>query len=930
MNKKLSILCSLLFVGLSSMSAAPIGKTAAKQIANRFMGHSNQLRMTYAAPMKLKNATEAQRNDFNYYYVFNQGENDGYVIVAGDDRVKPIFGFTDEGHLSAESIQNNPSIRALFEEYERQVDYAVKTLPDKPYSGQLRASSEIEVQRTPLLGYSNDRKTKLREAISWGQDWPFNKYCPNVTYYRRVYPTVSGCVATAISTVLRWHQWPDKAQGTLSYTWNRQRMFLDFDKVGAPENKAYDWANNMPAAVDARGYNRATRKKCTEAEADNIGRLLRDIGYAVKMDYGPASAGGSGTQVYYAVRPLVNNFKYKNTLRWQKRDNFRTKTAWINELKDEMDNYGPVVYAGFSNDGGHCFVLDGYATKGYVHVDWGWNRHENGWFDLDVLEPGSQGIGGSSSGYAYGQQMLRYLQPNRTDNPDPDPTPNPNPDPDPQPEDVGASLYIAEVASQTSVSAEKNQYISVTVGNKNEKQKYSNNLYLVAYNNDQSVVKIVASAFRILYKNSTRPIVFYADFTGFASGDYNLAVAYVNNAGKTTVIPQSAGKVQVRGTNPAPKPQPTPTGYELQVMNGAQVTVDQGTDAKFDITVANNGDVMYDNYLNLYVVDNANRQIKISGGNVKIEKGQRVVVTFYSNDAFQKLQPATYKLMVSHMAADKRETAVVSDKYTNDWRAGSVTINKKADPTPQPVNYDAAQASVEFYQGGYYVGRDYSTINYNKGEFIARVYMKSVNGFDGEAYFFISTSRSGGAVDKAHQIVLSINLKADTKGYIDIKFPTYGLNGSMYYINTGFKPKGADSFKFVPNNGVGFYLSRSSFWTPAPTPNEGPTVDPTDMPSKYQTVGAPVYTEEIKGGNVTSNQEVELQSSETYLFPTEAENEVTIVAPEAGIATVFDMTGRQVMQINVVNGKTAADVSALMPGIYMIKVGHMALRFVKK
>ena len=180
-------------------------------------------------------------------------------------------------------------------------------------------------------------------------------------------------------------------------------MSLNFEGNG-PENAPYDWSQ-MPAAVDSRGNDRATGRQVTTTQADNIGRLLRDVAYAVEMDYNPASAGGSGAFVYKAPKVLVNNFGYKKGLSFLERNRY-TQAAWLREVHDEMRDYGPVVYAGFSTGGGHCFVLDGYASNGYVHVDWGWNGSSNGWHLLNVLQPGSEGIGGGYGGYSQHQQML--------------------------------------------------------------------------------------------------------------------------------------------------------------------------------------------------------------------------------------------------------------------------------------------------------------------------------------------------------------------------------------------------------------------------------------------------------------------------------------------------------------------------------------------
>jgi hypothetical protein len=43
---------------------------------------------------------------------------------------------------------------------------------------------------------------------------------------------------------------------------------------------------------------------------------------------------------------------------------------------------------------GHAFVLDGYNTEGYYHVNWGWNGTCNGYFRISALNPVVLGIGG--------------------------------------------------------------------------------------------------------------------------------------------------------------------------------------------------------------------------------------------------------------------------------------------------------------------------------------------------------------------------------------------------------------------------------------------------------------------------------------------------------------------------------------------------------
>ena len=63
--------------------------------------------------------------------------------------------------------------------------------------------------------------------------------------------------------------------------------------------------------------------------------------------------------------------------------------------------------------GGHSFICDGYDTDDYFHINWGWSGSSDGFFRLSVLQPWSQGIGGSSTldGFSFSQNAIIGIQP---------------------------------------------------------------------------------------------------------------------------------------------------------------------------------------------------------------------------------------------------------------------------------------------------------------------------------------------------------------------------------------------------------------------------------------------------------------------------------------------------------------------------------------
>lgn len=74
-------------------------------------------------------------------------------------------------------------------------------------------------------------------------------------------------------------------------------------------------------------------------------------------------------------------------------------------VRKEMEAKQPVLYCGSDEiEGGHAFLLDGIQKDGKVHVNWGWGKSGDGWFDIDVLRPNITGFTGE--GFNIGQSMV--------------------------------------------------------------------------------------------------------------------------------------------------------------------------------------------------------------------------------------------------------------------------------------------------------------------------------------------------------------------------------------------------------------------------------------------------------------------------------------------------------------------------------------------
>lgn len=329
------LLVLLLALGYSPLQAKRITQWQAQQQAYSFWGKQ----MPQKAKAKSRTATTASPSDA--YYVFNNDAG-GFVIIAGDDAVTPVLGYTSTGSFDAENLPDG--LKDLLKSYERQI----AALGDNYVANQTAT-------RAAFTG------EKLLNTAKWNQDDPFNKYTP----YN--YPV--GCVATAGAIVMKYHGYPDKGTGSHSYTWNGQTRSASFEHT-------YDWAN-MPAKYD----------KTNAADFDGVARLMADLGVAVEMKYDKS---GSGAYIGNLVTALQKYYGYSKLSHLMAIEDVGAE-AWNGRLRDEIDANRPVLYAASDPaGGGHAFVIDGYKDESFS-VNWGWGGYCDGFYQIGALNPESAG-----------------------------------------------------------------------------------------------------------------------------------------------------------------------------------------------------------------------------------------------------------------------------------------------------------------------------------------------------------------------------------------------------------------------------------------------------------------------------------------------------------------------------------------------------------
>lgn len=360
MKKSLFLLLSLISSAWGLLSAQPRTEADALNIAKQFLQDKyavGQEGIRRVAPLKsvIQRAPVNKNIDsWSPFYIWNDEASNSFVIVSGDERMPSILGYAPN-LFDEEKIPD--ALSELLSDYAAQFN----VLQEQPFC--LPSSSRL---------VSGESAEVVLKTAQWGQGNPFNRECPK--------GSAAGCVATAMSIIMRYHSWPLQGEGTHEYTWYGSSgpvsLSANFGKT------VYDW-KNMPFVYD----------DYTEEQGEAVARLMYHAGVSVDMYYGYSASGASTLDVKKA---LATYFCYDPTLFYLEADNY-SQEGWLARLKQEINEGRPLLYAGTSEkaQAGHAFVVDGYQDD-LLHVNWGWNGFYNGFFALGFMTPGD-GLGGYNS-----------------------------------------------------------------------------------------------------------------------------------------------------------------------------------------------------------------------------------------------------------------------------------------------------------------------------------------------------------------------------------------------------------------------------------------------------------------------------------------------------------------------------------------------------
>lgn len=342
----------------ATASAEQISESQAMAVATKYMQLEQPNRQLVPAPRTATASSAAP------YYVFNSSDGKGFIIVSGDDELTEIVGYSTDGFFDTANIPANA--QAWLNKY---ADYVARVQSGDAVARKVQVSTLAETIVEPLV------------TTRWNQDAPYNNMCPIDRNYNR--RSVTGCGATAMAQVMKYWEWPVQGQGEHQNA-NDPSLEVDFSE------SVYDWDNMLDT------YNSLS----SQTAQDAVAKLMYDCGVSIDMSYSYEASGAYDSDIAIA---LGTYFGYK--AQTHLRDAY-TVNAFRELIKSELDNARPVLFGGQGTVGGHEYVVDGYDSNDFLHINWGWGGASDGFYDMELMNPPSLGIGGGAGGFTEDQSIV--------------------------------------------------------------------------------------------------------------------------------------------------------------------------------------------------------------------------------------------------------------------------------------------------------------------------------------------------------------------------------------------------------------------------------------------------------------------------------------------------------------------------------------------
>lgn len=348
--------------------AAPVKKDAAKAIASAFLKKQLNADGKMRAPQQLSLVSNSPEDAA--YYVFNNASGDGFVMVAGDDAIGDVIGYSDQGSFDEANMPE--ALRAILNDYSKVVKFAHEN--NLPMHKAPRKAARADV--APFMEFE------------WNQSAPYCNQAPATSGKDHA---SLGCMAVTTSMIVAHYKYPETLPAAYNGTYTNPATKYSYEKF----------------------------KKSYSSSLDSIDYFMYHIANLLGTNYSSSSA-----QESQLLPTLKNTLGFNPYMRTLRRDAYSAED-WEELIYNELAAGRPVNFIGSHEDlGGHSYITDGYqASDGFFHMIWGWGNTCVGYFDINILNPfivyisqwGGMGYNCPPAGFTQDLKAVVGIQPEPTE-----------------------------------------------------------------------------------------------------------------------------------------------------------------------------------------------------------------------------------------------------------------------------------------------------------------------------------------------------------------------------------------------------------------------------------------------------------------------------------------------------------------------------------
>ena len=396
--------CLVLGAWCLVLSAAPVDADGARRAARNWVRRGGHFGGRFGSDIE-KFTTHRTKRGASFYSAKMAGG--GTLFLSSDTETAPVICFTSETNDYSEIDARSPLAALLDADLSArsaagQTPRRTRGRPAKSWEKLLdegtavtkdKATGTSSMKAETVIG---DLRVRPLLPTKWSQSTANGKACYNYYTPNGADPSkftagstgnaVCGCVATAMSQVMRYHRYPTAsiAQVTCTCTWENAsgtETVLNLTTQGG----TYDWEKMTSVPSGAT------------MTADNykaIGKLTSDAGITVYMGYSNDGSGAYSFDISIALKAV---WGYKCALYYDPSDD-AISAAMTDETRERVLQC--VFFANFDagypvcvSIPGHAICADGYGLNDgfcYVHLNMGWSGQDDYWYNLpDMTEAGS-------------------------------------------------------------------------------------------------------------------------------------------------------------------------------------------------------------------------------------------------------------------------------------------------------------------------------------------------------------------------------------------------------------------------------------------------------------------------------------------------------------------------------------------------------------